>query len=154
MSSLESSAGARIETTAASSTGVGAFQLAYPKAVVTVASALTLSLGTGLVGVPVTSAGMNRPVVQPITAAYSVAAKRTRQEEATQMALDSRTAEPIPALLALEFSMSEEMQDDGFPFNVPDQLTEEQAAELDTVRAAGAPTWVRDLRAQIGKGSH
>lgn len=57
----------------------------------------------------------------------------------------------IPTLLELEFSSSDDMEDAGFPFDVPDELTESQGRDLSRVIARGVPDrdWVEAVRAQL-----
>jgi len=57
----------------------------------------------------------------------------------------------IPALLELDFSSSDDAEDDGFPFNVPDELSESQAKDLSRVLAQGVPDkeWVDAIRRHL-----
>jgi hypothetical protein len=57
----------------------------------------------------------------------------------------------IPALLGIESSSSDDIEDAGFPFSVPDELTESQAKDLSRVLAQGVPDqeWIEAIRAQL-----
>lgn len=57
----------------------------------------------------------------------------------------------ISALLELELSSSDEGEDEGFPFNVPDELTESQAKDLNRVLTHGVPDreWVDTVRRHL-----
>ena len=57
----------------------------------------------------------------------------------------------IPALSELAFSTATEMAGDGFPYDVPDELTATQAAEVDTILSEGPPGWVRAIRRWLGR---
>lgn len=61
------------------------------------------------------------------------------------------TPRPVLSLANLPFVSPDDMQDHGFPYNVPTELTEAEGREVEQIINQEAPEWVRELRARVGR---